>query len=119
MSLSEGCLYPMAEDNDICGRTPVDAEGMCIFHSRDRNKSLEQFFNDLNTRLFADFTGFTFPVPVTETMFSDVLRGTAAGKTFKRSMIFKKAAFLKGVVLRDAVFEGSLDMTACEIRGDS
>jgi len=113
-----GC--PVKMDNGLpCGRlihhapTGVDETPVCLMHSRDPNKSDEEFQKEFESILekagdgVADFTRFVFP------------NADYSGREFKAVCIFQHATFTQNAVFRGATFTRRADFSWASFTQDA
>lgn len=114
---SDQCEYDLTGNNDLCGRVPTYSDGLCVFHSRERDKPPSEFNDAIRTKIDADFTGFVFFATLTEEMLTDEIRGASERWRVAKDITLKKAALFGGMTFRNTVFERSIDMRECDLKG--
>ncbi|MFW0885022.1 hypothetical protein ACMCNP_08320 [Candidatus Acidulodesulfobacterium sp. H_13] len=105
--------YENCSDGDIL----YELDNKCLFHSDDNNKDTSDFIQALQKKEGSDFNGYVFPVEVEYSIFHQevIKKGSESSTiTFDKEMIFKKAHFLKGIMLAGLIFEKSINMSECK-----
>ena len=117
-----GYIYKYANgDSKQCEEDSLAKDDKCIFHSSNINKDADIFKEALQEKEKFDFTGYIFPVEVTNDIFPKeaIKKGSESSIIiFNKKMIFKHASFLTGITFSNMIFEESINMSECQFHGE-
>lgn len=115
------CAYLYEDGGSQCNQPKTDGDDMCIFHSLNPIKNIEEFKNELNKKTDMDFEGYVFPIELDGMILKNIIAPgseSSPGKIIMTNQInFKKAIFLKGITLSNILFKQRLDMAECTFLG--